>query len=396
MLASSSNTPSPRLGRAVRHHWLLEEGMTFLNHGSFGATPRRVLSAQEHWRLQLERQPLRFMIDTLTPGLRSAASQLGAFLAVEGEDLAFVENATTGVNAVLRSLKLNAGDEVLTTTHAYGAVDKAIQFVCRRSGAVPVLVDVPFPIDGPTVVLERIEAALSERTALVVVDHITSPTALILPVGEIVELCRARGIPILVDGAHGPGMLPLRLGELGADWYTGNCHKWLCAPKGCAFLWANPGSKVSRDDIHPPVISHFLDEPWPAEFDYYGTRDSSAWLAVSEALDFFAELGGNDLFARNHQLALDGAALLCDELGLELLGPPAMLGTMVTLAYPGPCEASVEGAQAVRRALWDQHRIEVAVFPFAERLYFRISAQAYNDLDDYRILAAALRAGMEA
>ena len=156
MVASSPNTPSPALGRAVRHHWLLEEGMTFLNHGSFGATPRRVLSAQQHWRLQLERQPLRFMIDTLTPGLRSAASQLGDFLAVDGEDLAFVENATTGVNAVLRSLKLNTGDEVLTTTHVYGAVDKAIQFVCRRSGAVPVLVDVPFPIDGPAAVLEQI------------------------------------------------------------------------------------------------------------------------------------------------------------------------------------------------------------------------------------------------
>ena len=365
--------------------------MTFLNHGSFGATPRPVLRAQERWRLELERQPLRFMIDTLPAGLRSAASELGRFLGAAGEDLAFVENATTGVNAVLRSFKLDPGDEVLTTTHVYGAVDKAIQYVCRRASAVPRHVDIPFPIEGAEAVLEQIEASLGERTRLVIVDHITSPTAVVLPVREIVALCRDRNIPVLVDGAHGPGMLDLDLSELAPDWYTGNCHKWLCSPKGCAFLWANPDSELSRDDIHPTVISHFLDEPWPAEFDFIGTRDNSAWLAVSEALRFHEELGGAALRRRNHQLALDAGALLCDALDLELHAPTSMLGTMVTLPYPGSYETSPDESWRKRRELWEEHRIEVAVFPFAEQLYFRISAQAYNELDDYRALAAVLR-----
>jgi isopenicillin-N epimerase len=374
----------------VRGHWLLEEGMTFVNHGSFGATPRRVLRAQERWRLELERQPLRFMIDTLTPALRSAASDLGVFVGADGADIAFVENATTGINAVLRSFELNAGDEVLTTSHVYGAVDKAITYVCRRSGAVPIQVEVPFPIDTAEKVLELIEGALNERTRLVVLDHITSPTALILPIEPVIELCRARDIPILIDGAHAPGMVDLDLNQLRPDWYTGNCHKWLCAPKGCAFLWANPDSEVSRDDIHPTVISHFLDQEWPMEFDFTGTRDNSAWLAVSEALLCHEELGGAHLRMRNHRLVLEGAALLCEALDLELQAPVSMLGTMVTLPLPGGYEGTEEEAQGRRRALWEEHRIEVAVFSFAGQLYFRISAQAYNDLDDYRRLADAL------
>jgi len=364
--------------------------MTFLNHGSFGATPRCVLREQDRWRLRLERQPLRFMIDELKPALRAAADELGTLLGVAGEELAFVENATSGVNAVLRSLHLEAGDEILTTTHVYGAVDKTIQFVCRRSGAVPVRAEVPFPIDDPDQALQCIERALTENTRLLVIDHVTSPTALVLPITELVQRCQKRGVPVLVDGAHGPGMLDIDLRELSPDWYTGNCHKWLCSPKGCAFLWANPGSDHSRDDIHPTAISHFLDEPWPAEFDSIGTRDSSAWLALPEALRFHQMLGGAQLRARNRQLAIRGAELLRDNLGLTRLAPDSMLGSIVTLPWPGASEGSLEESWQRRRELWEQYRIEVAVFPFAEQLFLRISAQAYNEIGDYQHLAEAL------
>lgn len=390
VVSETTHRLSPSWGRALRGRWLLEEGMTFLNHGSFGATPRCVLREQERWRLRLERQPLRFMIDELRPGLRAAADELGTLLGVPGEELAFVENATSGVNAVLRSLHFDAGDEILTTTHAYGAVDKTIQFVCRRSGAVPVRAEVPFPIDNPDQALQCIERAFSKKTRLLVIDHITSPTALILPIAELVQRCQARGIPVLVDGAHGPGMLDIDLRELAPDWYTGNCHKWLCSPKGCAFLWANPDSEHSRNDIHPTVISHFLDEEWPAEFDFTGTRDSSAWLALPEALRFHQMLGGSELRARNRELARNGAELLRERLGLSRLAPDSMLGSIVTLAWPSAGESSLEEAWARRRALWEEHRIEVAVLPFAEQLFFRISAQAYNEIGDYQHLAEAL------
>ena len=388
----SQTTPKhgPRWGHSLRRHWLLEEGMTFLNHGSFGATPRCVLREQDRWRLRLERQPLRFMIDELRPGLRAAADQLATLLGAHGDDLAFVENATTGVNAVLRSLCFDEGDEILTTSHVYGAVDKTIEFVCRRSGAVAVHAAIPFPIADPSEALDCIELAFTDRTRLLVVDHITSPTALILPVAELISRCRARNIPVLVDGAHGPGMIDLDLHQLGPDWYVGNCHKWLCAPKGCAFLWANPASERSRQDIHPTVISHFLDEDWPAEFDFTGTRDSSAWLAVGEAVRFHQSLGGAELRERNHALALQGAELLRSSLDLPRLAPDSMLAAIVTLPWPGELRGGVEDAWARRRALWDAHRIEVAVFPFAERLFLRISAQAYNEIGDYQHLAEAL------
>jgi isopenicillin-N epimerase len=390
VITETTHSLSPGWGRALRGQWLLEEGMTFLNHGSFGATPRCVLREQDRWRLRLERQPVRFMIDELKPGLRAAADELGALLGVQGEEIAFVENATSGVNAVLRSLHLDEGDEILTTTHVYGAVDKTIQFVCRRSGAVPVRAEVPFPIDDPGQALQCIERAITERTRLLVIDHITSPTALVLPIAELVERCKKRGIPVLVDGAHGPGMLDIDLRELAPDWYTGNCHKWLCSSKGCAFLWANPDSEHSRNDIHPTAISHFLDEQWPAEFDSIGTRDSSAWLSLPEALRFHQRLGGSELRARNRELARTGAELLRASLGLDRLAPDSMLGSIVTLAWPGACEGSLEESWERRRTLWEQHRIEVAVFPFAEQLYFRISAQAYNEIGDYQHLAEAL------
>ncbi len=387
----SADAPLPRLGRSIRREWLLEEGMIFLNHGSFGATPRRVLRAQQDWRLALERQPIHFMIDILPAALRTAASELAAFLGATGQDVAFVDNATTGVNSVLRSLRLQPGDEVLTTSHVYPAVGKTISYVCRRTGAVPVHVAVPFPCAGPQEVVDRVVRAMTPRTRLLVIDHITSATALVLPVHELTREARQRGILVLVDGAHAPGMLPLDLPTFATDWYTGNCHKWLCGCKGSAFLWGNPESEAAQSDIHPPVISHFLDENWPAEFDFIGTRDYSPWLSVPEALRFLQDLGGERVMEHNRILARKGALVLQSTLGIAPAAPESMLGSIITLPWPGTETPSDEMAQDLRRALWENHRIELMVLCFDGRLWFRISAHAYNEIDDYERLAEVLQ-----
>jgi isopenicillin-N epimerase len=378
-------------GRPLRREWLLEEGMAFLNHGSFGATPRRVMRAADRWRTELERQPLRFFMDRYPCALRAAADDLAAFLGARGDDLAFVENASAGVNAVLRSLDLRAGDEVLTTDHVYGAVGKTLDYVCRRAGAQAVRVPLPFPCPGPESVLSALAAGFSARTRLVVLDHITSPTALVLPVREAVDLCHARGVPILVDGAHGPGMLDLDLPALGPDWYTGNCHKWLFAAKGCALLWANPTRPDARRDLHPPVISHYLDLPFPAEFDWVGTRDAAAWLSVTEALAFVRELGPERIRAHNRRLVDEGAALLCEAWGVAASAPPSMRGSMATLPCPFPGEPTPDGAFALNRRIWAEHRIECMPLAFGGRLWIRVTAQIYNEIDEYQRLADALR-----
>ncbi len=269
--------PALGYGRVLRPLWTLDPDTTFLNHGSYGACPRAVLAVQRGWRDRLEAQPVRFMQTVLPGALREAAARLAGFLGAQADDLVFVENATGGVNAALRALALRPGDEVLTTSHVYPAVRNAIRHICGGQGALPVEAPVPFPLADPQAAIDALAARIGPGTRLVVIDLVTSPTATLLPVAEIAALCRARRVPLLVDAAHGPGMVPLDLPALGADWVTGNAHKWLFAPKGCAFLWARP---EAREGLHPTVISHGLGRGFTAEFDWVGTRDPSAWLSV--------------------------------------------------------------------------------------------------------------------
>ena len=271
-------------GDNIRSEFLFEDGVAFLNLGNDGATPRDVLAAQDAWRTRMERQPIRFMGRELPAALRRAATDLAGFLGARGDDLVFVENATAGVNAVARSVSLAPGDQVLTTDYAYPAVRKALTFLCRGAGATLVEAAVPFPLEGEDQVVDAVDAALGRNTRLAVFDHVTSQTAVVFPIARLIELCRSRNVPVLVDGAHVPGMLPLDLTALGADWYTGNAHKWLFSPKGCCFLWARSDRQAA---LHPVVISHGLDEGFTAEFDWVGTRDASAWLAVSDAMAFY-------------------------------------------------------------------------------------------------------------
>jgi isopenicillin-N epimerase len=365
------------LGKAVRSEWRFDPDFLSVNHGSFGATPIAVRAEQDGWRAGMEAQPTRFM-SGLPALLRDAADQLGAFLGAAGRDIAFVDNATTGCNAVLRSLVLAPGDEVLALSHGYGAVRNTVRFVTERAGATMTEAAIPFPGTDEDAVVAAIAGALTERTRLAVIDHITSASALVLPLARIVAACHAAGVPVLVDGAHAPGQIDLDLTGLGADWYAGNCHKWLCAPKGSAFLWARPDK---QSGLHPTVISHGLGQGFLTEFDWTGTRDPSAVLSVPAALAFHARLGGPALRARNITLAAEASALVARRLNTEtgVTGPMAGAMGLVRLPYIGPPLAL--------RARLLAAGTDAPVHAIAGANWLRLSAFAYNELEDYDRLA---------
>jgi isopenicillin-N epimerase len=384
-------------GRGMLPEWGLDPAITYLNHGTVGAPPRRVLEAQQRIRDEIERQPSRFMLRELAavavgapleePRLRAAARAVAAFLGARGEDLAFVENATTGVNAVLRSLDLDPGDEILLTDHEYGAVANAAAYAARRSGARTRTVTLPFPPRGPRSIIDAIAGALGPRTRLAIVDHVTSETALVLPVSEIAARCRERGVPLLVDGAHGPGALAFDIPSLGADWYTGNLHKWAYAPRSCGVLWAGPDRQPG---LHPTVISWGLDQGFTAEFDWVGTRDPSAHLAAPVAIDYLKELGFEAVLAYNHGLAWAAAREVARAWGTEVPAPREMAGSMVTVPLPERLGGAQEDARRLRDALLFEEGIEAQMHAFRGRLWVRLSAQVYNEMADYERLADAV------
>jgi isopenicillin-N epimerase len=364
---------------------MLDPEYIFLNHGSYGATPRSVLAEQDRWRGRMERHPNNFMNIELPAALRVAAASLASFLNCNGKDLVFIENATVGCNAVLNSLRFTAGDEILVTDHGYPAVRNAAQHVTIRAGAKIVEAKVPFPVANSKSILDAVASRLGSRTRLVILDHITSPTAIIFPIRELVSLCRRAGAFVLVDGAHGPGMLPLDVPSIGADWYVGNCHKWLMAPKGSAFLWADLNRQT---DMHPLSISHGYGKGYTAEFDWTGTRDSSAWLCVPSAIDFCERIGGASLRERNIQLARRSAAELARVWRTEVGAPADLTGAMATVRLPLGGPMTAERSLELRDWLFKTHRIEAAISLFAGALWARISAQAYNEPADYQWLAA--------
>ena len=375
-------------GRALRTLFRLDEATTFLNHGSFGLTPLAVLAAQEALRQEMERQPVQFLSRTnLQPRLRAAAAELASFLGAMGDDLAFVDNATTGANAVLRSFPLKPGDEVLITDHTYPAVRNAVRFVCERTGARIVEAKLRFPAESPDGIVAAVTAALTERTRLAVFDLISSASAIVMPVPALARACRDAGAPVLVDAAHGPGMVDLDLPALGADWVTGNAHKWLFAPKGCALLWA---SKTAQQTLHPTVISHGFEQGFTNEFDWTGTRDPTAWLALPSALAFYRSMGDGALRSRNHALAVTAAELMAKRWRTEVGAPAEMLGAMAVVRLPGRHPGTPAAAQAIHDQLWQKCHIEVPVMSLEQTLWVRISAQIYNDLDDYQQLVAAI------
>jgi isopenicillin-N epimerase len=362
-------------------HWKLDPTVTFLNHGSFGATPLRVLEEQDAWRARLEMEPVRFMVETLEPALDEARATLGRFINADPDDLAFLPNATTGCNTVLRSLRLEPGDELLTIDHEYNAVRNAMAFVAERAHARVVTAPVPFPLASEEEIIEPILAAVTPRTRLAVLDHVTSATALVLPAARLVQELSRRGVDTLVDGAHAPGMVDVDLAALGATYYTGNLHKWVCAPKGAAFLWVR---RDRQPDVRPLVISHGANSPrsdrsrFRLELDWQGTVDPTAWLAVPSALAF-----GESLLPGGWP------------------APDSAIGSMA--AIPLPWESSpiaVQGVDlygdAVHGALLAAG-IQVMVTPWPQRpegerwrRIVRVSAAAYNDFSEFEQLAREL------
>ncbi len=386
-----------RFGRRVRHLWALEPESIYLNHGTVGATPRRVLEAQQAIRDQIECHPSRFMLRELSairfgvhtrpiPRLREAAIEVAAFVGAEPSDLVFADNATTAANAVLRSLPLERGDEIVIGDHAYGAVARAAQYVTRERGATIRVVELPWP-PRPAAIVEAFEAALTPRTRLAIIDHVTSESALILPVAEVAVRCHARGVPVLVDGAHAPGALALDVPALGVDWYAANLHKWAWAPRSSGFLWAR---RERQTGLHPAVISWGLDQGFTVEFDWVGTRDPSPWLAAPAAIAYLRELGEAEVRAYDHALAWEGARWLAGSWGTEFDVPETMIGTMATLALPAILGSAREDADRVRDALLFERHIEVQVHAWRGRLWARISGQIYNDFEDVERLAAAV------
>lgn len=400
--ADPSGADPRRAGSEHARHWDLDPEWVFLNHGSFGACPRVVLEEQQRWRARFEAQPVRFVVRELEAALDGARERLGRFVGADPDDLVLVTNATMGVNWVLRGLELEPGDEIVLTNHEYNATANAVRFVAERSGAVVREVDVPFPLASADEVVERVLGAFTPRTRLLVTDHVTSMTGLVLPVERLVSAARERGVETLIDGAHAPGMVPLDLDALGAAWYTGNCHKWLCTPKGAALL------HVRRDlqDATPPLItSHGRNmerddrSRFRLEADWTGTCDPSAWLCIPRALEFLSSLeegGIAGLRARNHALVLAARDLLANALGVAAPAPDGMLGSLATLPLPdrGPDEgaAPMHWLDPLYERV-NERRIEAVVgpWPSAPKRVLRVSAQAYNALPQYEVLADTLR-----
>lgn len=382
-------------------HWLLDPNVVFLNHGSFGACPRVVLEACEAWRIRFEREPVHFVMHELEPALDVARQRVAEFVGADTQDLAFVASATAGVNTVLASFDFGPRDEILIANQTYPACRNAAVSWAARAGASAVSVDLPFPLRSATEVVEAVLGGLTPRTRLALLDHVTSPTGLVLPVAELVNELRSRGIVTLIDGAHAPGMLPLDLRALGADYYVGNLHKWVCGPKGTAFLWAQ---RERQSTLRPLVVSHGMTAQrddrsrFLLEFDWVGTQDHGGILALPTALDFLSDVlpgGIPEVMARNHEVALAGQRELLAVLGGEPPSPESMVGSMATVLLPDAREIRANPRSPFVEPLHSQlvargFQVPVSLFPAPPKQQVRISAQLYNHMDQYRQLARAL------
>lgn len=386
-------------GASVREEWPLDPTVTYLNHGTVGVTPRRVLAAQQRIRDEIERQPSAFLLRGLSaavavgrstapkPRLRAAADVVAGVLGASGDDLVFVDNATTGANAVLRSFPLRAGDEILVSDLGYGGITRAATFTARERGATVRTATMPWPVRAARDLVEAWDAAITPGTKLAIVDHVSANSALVFPVAEIAARLHARGVSVLVDGAHAPGAIPFDLPSLKVDWYVGNLHKWMWVPRSSGILWASP---ARQGGLHPPVVSWGLDQGFTAEFDAPGTRDPSGHLSAPSAVALMEEFGMADVQAYNHGLAWRGAQRLADCWSTRFVTPESLIGTMATVPIPAVLGSTDDDAALVRDRLLAESRIEVHVFAFRDRVHVRISAQIYNDLSDIDRLAQAI------
>ncbi len=407
-MPTQSTLDLPPYSPHVRHFGV-DTSLCFLNHGSFGSTPHSVIEAQHRIRRQMEAEPIRFFVEDLEPLLDASRLRMAAFVGCPANDFAFVPNATTGVNTVVNSLRFASGDEILTSSHEYNACNNAIAAAAERWGAKVVSVTVPFPVKSPDEVLHAIKQGITPRTKLLLISHITSPTAMIFPVKAIIDHARSLGIDTLVDGAHAPGFLPLNVASLGCTYYTGNFHKWVCAPKGSAFLYVHPDRQPT---IRPVVVSHGANSTrtdrsrFRLEFDYIGSLDYSPWICTPAALDAVAAMvapgqashsAWDKIMQLNRGLALSARDHLCKSLGVNPAAPDSMLGAMATI----PIHPRTPAENAIRTNYHDplqdrliaEHRIQIPILPFPAppTRYVRVSAHLYNTFEQFEYLGRALQ-----
>ena len=384
-------------GRDLLPLWPLDPAATYLNHGTVGVVPIRVAEAQQALRARIERHPAKFMLRDLwtftgsaTGGptlMRQAAADVAAFVGARGDDLVFVDNTSTGVNAVLRSTPLGPGDELVVTDHIYGGLLTAVNYIARTTGATVRVAEMPYPVFDAAVAVERIAAAVTPRTKLVIADHIAAESAIVFPIADIVRACKAKGATVLVDGAHVPGALQLDVSAIGADYYVANLHKWAMAPRSSAFMVVAPEHQSS---LHPPVISWGLDQGFTQEFDWVGTRDPSPWLCAPDGIRFLKDLDYDALRTYNHDLAWHAAQRLTSAWGTPLQIDESAVGCMVSVMAPEAVGTTKADAVLLRDRLLFDHNIEVQVHARAGRVWVRVSAQAYNELADIERLARAV------
>ena len=375
----------------LRDLFLLRPDVVFLNHGSFGACPRPVFEAYQDWQLELERQPVEFLGRRFEELMRQAREALGSYVGADPDDLVYIPNATTGINTIARSLSLEPGDEVLATDHEYGALDRTWQFVCARRGAHYQRQPVPLPVESAEEVVEAIWSGVKERTRVLFFSHITSPTAVTFPLAELVGRAREAGIITVVDGAHAPGQVVLDLETLGADFYVGNCHKWMMTPKGSGFLHARKPMQSLLEPLvvswgwgrEAPQVSHFVDAQ-----QYQGTRDIAAYLAVPAAIRFMEEHDWPAVRRACRELVCRARRQVADLTGLAPVIPDAVafFAQMAVLPLPPG-----DGA-ALKRRLYDEFAVEIPIVVWNEQQFARISVQGYNTWRDVEALVEGLAA----
>jgi isopenicillin-N epimerase len=377
-------------------HWTLDPTSTYLNHGTVGVAPRRVLQRQQALRDEMERHPSRFVLRELAgeqpapwrsvSRLREAIVPVAEFVGARPDDLVFVSNVTVGSNAVLGSIPLAPGDEVLITDLAYGAVKLLASAVCHRTGATLRIAQIDYPFREAQII-ESIVRLLTPDTKIAVVDHITAQTALVLPVAAIAKACHARGVPVLVDGAHVPGACALDISALAVDWYSANLHKWAHAPRPCGILWAAPDRQAM---LRHPIVSWGHNRGFHHEFEHTPTSDPTSLLAAPEGIALLQEWDFAACTTYMHNLACAAAELLAQSWHTEFTTPREMIGAMVTVPLPPSAGATDEDAARLRLALLVDDHIEVQLHAWRERLWVRVSAQVYNDLSDIERLAQAV------
>jgi isopenicillin-N epimerase len=375
----------PQFGHSRRGDFLLADGIDHLNHGGYGATPRVVLDAAHEWQRRMEADPSTFFRRDLPGLMRAAAERIARFLGGRGEDWGLVENATAGLNAIIGSLKIEPGDELLCLSQVYGAVGNCLRYHAERCGARVVTVPVPLPFVDPEPLLTSLRDAIGPKTRLACFDHITSAGAVVLPIREMAAICRERGVPVAVDGAHAPGQIALDVPALGVDWYVGNLHKWAFAAKGTAVIWCAPKRQAR---LHPTSISHALGQGFAAEFDYTGTRDNSAWLAAATALDYAEQWDADAIRAHNRTLAREAGDLWIQAWRSEAAAAPEFCAAMVSVRLPGGTPGDRLAARRLAAELTERHGITAGVMVLDGGLWIRASAQIYNEIGDYERLAA--------